>query len=91
MLAHRAADLAAKTVPASTSERVERFHVLLEQERGQPYRLADLAIDGSDLLGVGFTEGPALGRALQTLLAEVVEDPSRNQRERLLERARELR
>ena len=91
LLAHRAADLAAKTVPASTSEQVERFRTLLEQERGQPYRLADLAIDGSDLLGAGFTEGPALGRALQTLLAEVVEDPSRNQRERLLERARELR
>ena len=90
LLAHRAADLAGKTAPASESERLERFRALVEQERAQPHRLADLAVNGSDLIDVGFSEGPALGRALQTLLAEVVEDPERNRREALLQRAREL-
>ena len=62
----------------------------MEQERSQPHRLADLAVDGSDLIAVGFSEGPELGRALSTLLDEVVEQPERNRRELLLDRAREL-
>ena len=90
LLAHRAADLAGKTVPASEWERLDRFRVLVEQERTQPHRLADLAVDGSDLIAAGFSEGPALGQALQTLLAEVVEEPDRNRRDHLLGRAKEL-
>ena len=34
-----------------------------------PHRLADLAVDGSDLIELGFTPGPELGRVLETLLA----------------------
>jgi len=90
LLAHRAADLAGKTVPESELDWLGRFRTLVEQERTQPHRLADLAVDGSDLIAAGFSEGPKLGRALQTLLAEVVEDPERNRREQLLSRAREL-
>jgi tRNA nucleotidyltransferase/poly(A) polymerase len=90
LLAHRAADLAGKIVPQSEWDWLERFHTLVEQERTQPHRLADLAVDGADLIAAGYAEGPALGRALQTLLDEVVEDPELNRREHLLERAREL-
>ena len=90
LISHRAADLAGKTVPKGEWERLDGFRTLVEQERTQPHRLADLAVDGSDLIAVGFSEGPALGEALQTLLAEVVEDPSRNGREQLLRRAEEL-
>ena len=90
LLAHRAADLAGKAVPQEEWDWLERFRTLVEQERTQPHRLADLAVDGSDLIELGYAEGPALGRALQTLLAEVVEEPARNRRELLLGRAREL-
>ena len=90
LLAHRAADLAGKTPPVGASEQAERFRVLVEQERSQPHRLADLAVDGSDLIGLGYSEGPELGQTLRTLLDEVVEDPRRNEREQLLRRAREL-
>ncbi|MGZ8782231.1 MAG: CCA tRNA nucleotidyltransferase [Gaiellaceae bacterium] len=90
LLTHRAADLAGKTVPPSDQEWLARFRALVEQEQAQPHRLADLEIDGSDLIAIGFSEGPELGSVLQTLLAEVVEDPDRNQREQLLSRAREL-
>lgn len=55
-----------------------------------PIELADLAVDGEDLGGVGIPPGPALGRVLQQLLDRVVEDPSENTRDRLLERARGL-
>jgi tRNA nucleotidyltransferase (CCA-adding enzyme) len=90
LLAHRAADLAGKTVPDGEWQRLETFRTLLEQERGRPHRLADLAVDGNDLIALGFDEGPQLGHVLATLLAEVVEEPERNDREQLLRRAREL-
>ena len=63
---------------------------LVEQERSSAYRLADLAVDGTDLIGIGFRESPELGAVLETLLDEVVEDPARNDRGLLLARAREL-
>jgi len=90
LLAHRAADLGGKTTPDIEWEWLGRFRALVEQERAQPHRLADLAVDGADLITAGFSEGPELGRVLRALLAEVVEDPERNRRERLLNRAREL-
>jgi tRNA nucleotidyltransferase (CCA-adding enzyme) len=87
---HKRADLHAKNVPAEEHEAVERLARLLEQERDQPHRLGDLAVDGGDLLDIGYSEGPALGRTLQTLLDDVVEDPKRNRRDYLLRRAKEL-
>lgn len=51
----------------------------------------DLAINGHDLMQiVGMKPGPALGKVLSTLLDEVIETPDLNQREPLLERARQL-
>jgi tRNA nucleotidyltransferase (CCA-adding enzyme) len=50
----------------------------------------DLAIDGDDLRAAGIPPGPFLGRLLGTLLAEVIEAPSLNERDRLLQRARDL-
>jgi len=90
LLSHRAADLAGKTVPEGDWAWLERFRTLVEQERTQPHRLGDLEVDGSDLIAIGFSEGPELGRTLRTLLDEVVEEPERNRRAHLLDRAREL-
>lgn len=51
----------------------------------------ELAIAGRDLLGEGVMKpGPKVGDVLEALLDEVLEDPARNTREALLERAREL-
>jgi hypothetical protein len=52
--------------------------------------LADLAIDGDDLRGIGVNAGPAMGRILAGLLRHVIEDPALNRRERLLELARQM-
>ena len=57
--------------------------------RAKPHRLSDLAVDGSDLLELGYREGPKLGGVLSSLLDEVVVDPSHNRRDWLLERAKE--
>jgi tRNA nucleotidyltransferase (CCA-adding enzyme) len=88
LVTHKEADLRTKNVPAEELEALARLRTLLERERSQPHRLADLAVGGDDLLGLGFTEGPEVGRTLESLLDAVVEEPELNTRERLLERAR---
>ena len=53
-------------------------------------RIRDLAVNGSDLIGIGYRLGPAIGHALRKLLDEVVRTPSLNTKEQLLERAKKL-
>lgn len=94
LLEHKEADLLGKggdgpRDPAEL-ERLQRFRDLVEQERSSPHRLVDLAVDGTDLIELGFKPGPELGRALEELLQAVVETPSLNHREELLARAEEL-
>jgi tRNA nucleotidyltransferase (CCA-adding enzyme) len=88
LVAHKEADLRGKRVSDEELEAATRLRLLLEQERANPYRLVDLAVDGSDLIELGFGEGPELGGTLESLLDAVVEDPSLNTREQLIERAR---
>jgi tRNA nucleotidyltransferase (CCA-adding enzyme) len=90
LVAHKEADLRAKQVSQAELDAAARLRTLLEQERAQPHRLEDLAVDGSDLLQIGFREGPELGRALDALLDAVVDDPALNTREQLLARAQAL-
>ena len=54
-----------------------------------PYRVDDLALDGRDLLALGF-RGAELGRAQRRLLDLVLEAPQRNRREFLLKAAHSL-
>ena len=48
-----------------------------------PIEVADLAVDGEDLMSLGIT-GPAVGTTLRKLLDTVINDPSRNTRDDLL-------
>ena len=52
--------------------------------------LKDLAIDGQDLMRLGYQEGAALGRTLNYLLDQVLSGYLDNDRERLLAAARSL-
>ena len=88
LVAHKEADLRGKQVSDEELAAAARLRTLLEQERTQPHRLSDLAVDGSDLIELGYEEGPALGRALEALLDAVVEEPALNTRDQLLDRAR---
>ena len=51
--------------------------------------LKTLAVNGSDLIAMGWKPGRELGEALSMLLEQVLEDPARNDREWLLAKARE--
>jgi len=83
------ADLAVKDVPETERTAAVELQTALETERSSPHRIGDLAVDGGDLIAIGFDEGPELGRALHALLDDVLSDPGRNRREALLQRARE--
>jgi len=59
------------------------------RERGDPLTRADLAVSGNDVQALG-ASGPDVGRVLSALLDQVLEEPSRNQRDQLLHQARKL-
>jgi poly(A) polymerase/tRNA nucleotidyltransferase (CCA-adding enzyme) len=91
---HKEADYRGKRGPGESPvadiEKVEHFRRTLRHERKSPHRLADLAVDGNDLIELGIPPGPELGRVLKELLDDVVEDPARNTRDELLRHAARL-
>ncbi|QIA26203.1 HD domain-containing protein [Thermaerobacter sp. PB12/4term] len=67
-----------------------RMEKILEQDAA--FSLHDLAVDGHDVMAAtGLGPGPAIGWILQQLLEDVLDEPARNRREWLLERAAQLR
>jgi tRNA nucleotidyltransferase (CCA-adding enzyme) len=70
-----------------TLEHLELCKELFEEIRseGQCISLRSLAIGGRDLTGLGITPGPVIGRLLQAALEYVLEEPSRNRKEVLVE------
>ncbi len=76
---------------APTAAAVRRFYKQgVRSAYSDPIALADLAIDGDDLMAAGIAPGPGLGQILAALRDAVLEDPARNTREELLSLARTL-
>ncbi|HEX5465255.1 MAG TPA: HD domain-containing protein [Candidatus Limnocylindrales bacterium] len=89
LLLRRADDLGSGVSPAAGSVDELEVRVAAELERHVPLGLADLAVDGHDLMtALGRPPGPWLGRLLDRLLDSVVADPRRNARDVLLASAR---
>ena len=57
----------------------------------QPYVTSDLIINGRDLIKIGFRAGREIGDTLRCLLDEVLINPSLNNREYLMMRAKQLK
>ena len=55
--------------------------------RGQPVRIADLAVNGNDLIAAGFQPGKGLQAVLQALLETVWAFPEKNTRDELIKEA----
>jgi tRNA nucleotidyltransferase/poly(A) polymerase len=97
LIDHKHADLLGKrgsdgeSPPLEEIDALRHFREVVEQERHSPHRLRDLAVDGHDLVELGFAPGPQLGRILDELLDAVVEEPSLNTRDELLARAEDRR
>lgn len=54
-------------------------------EDNDPLSVSDLAVGGDDLMKAGIAPGPAVGEALNMLLECVLDDPSANTKEKLLD------
>ena len=67
-----------------------RLRKVVGEQRREPHRIRDLAVNGNDLIEIGFRPGPAIGQALRKLLDDVVRTPALNTKEQLLVRAKEL-
>ncbi|HEY2207991.1 MAG TPA: hypothetical protein VGH26_01775, partial [Gaiellaceae bacterium] len=95
LLDHKHADLLGKRgsggepPPQDEIDALTRFREVVAEERSSPHRLSDLAVDGNDLIELGFEPGPQLGRILNELLDAVVDEPALNARDALLARAKE--
>jgi tRNA nucleotidyltransferase (CCA-adding enzyme) len=82
----------ADTLAQSTYKRMEKLKELelLAQiykqvkEDGECFTLKDLAVTGQDLIALGIKPGPRLGEQLGQLLDIVLEDPEKNEKEKLL-------
>lgn len=82
----------ADTLAQSDYQRKEKLERLNQVEKiyesilkeGQCVSLRNLAVTGSDLIALGIKPGPEIGRILQSLLEDVLEEPARNKKELLL-------
>ena len=70
-------------------ETLKAVKTLAEEIRrdGDPVNLKELAVDGRDLMAAGMKPGPALGKTLNALMEQVLEQPECNTREYLLNAA----
>ena len=74
---------------SSIDELTKRIRIVRESRA--PLSVGELAIDGEDVMEVlGVAPGPLVGQILRSVLEEVLEDPSLNDRERLLRRLKSL-
>jgi tRNA nucleotidyltransferase (CCA-adding enzyme) len=93
LLALREADVAGRgfgeTPDQETRELRQRVADVLAADAALTVK--DLAVGGRDLMqALGIPPGPAIGRLLESLLERVLDDPALNQRDQLLDLAREL-
>jgi tRNA nucleotidyltransferase/poly(A) polymerase len=83
-----------REIIAASEPRARRSDLMAAVEAvlasGDPLSVHELAVTGDDLIAIGIPPGKAMGEILRRLLEEVLDEPWRNTRERLLERAREL-
>jgi len=70
-----------------TSWRFERFKKKLIEVQKQPFSVTDLKVNGKDVMkALGIRPGPRVGRILNQLFEEVVEDKKKNEKKYLLKR-----
>ena len=88
---HRADRIATGTRnPEHATDRCAELNAALDALlREQPcYQLKDMQIDGTDLVNIGY-RGPQIGRKLEELLGRIMEGSIGNEREALLQAAKE--
>jgi putative nucleotidyltransferase with HDIG domain len=75
--------------PRSLEPLHERIEAVLAAK--EAFGLSDLVVKGGDLASIGVSPGPKMGAMLRELLEAVMDDPTLNERERLLEIAARIK
>lgn len=87
----RIADRLGSGVPKAKPYKLRHLEYMIEKVSKDAVSVKMLKIGGHELMEIlGIKPGPKIGAILDVLLAEAIEDPSLNERERLLGRAKEL-
>lgn len=88
----RIAERKGSGVPKAEPYRLRHLQFLVEKAAQAPVTVGELAINGSDLLReLNLRPGPLIGGLLNALLAEVLDDPTKNTRAYLMARAAKLK
>jgi putative nucleotidyltransferase with HDIG domain len=92
MLDLRIGDRLGGGTQVAESWRLKKFKERIAQELNPPFSINDLAIDGNDIMKeLKIEPGPKIGEILQKLFEEVDEDLSKNTREYLLKKIKEVK
>ncbi len=76
----------------SLAENKTGLRILEEIEKETAcFKISDLAINGEMLIKLGFTPSPEMGKVLETLLDEVMEEKIENKTDALIERALQMK
>lgn len=77
--------------PKEEPYRFRKYKSMIEEARRDPVSVGRLEIDGQSIMDVsGETPGPKIGYVLHALLEEVIEDPTKNTKDYLENKAKEL-
>ena len=88
----RIGDRLGSGVPKGKPYKLRHLEYMVEKVSQDPISAKMLKVRGTDLMeALGIPAGPVIGAIIDVLLAEVIEDPTKNDRETLLARAEELR
>lgn len=87
----READRIGSGVPKAVPYRLRYLKFLIEKVKREPIKPTMLKINGNDILDLGVPQGPKIGWILKILLEEILDDPNKNKKDYLLERAKELK
>lgn len=92
LMAVRIGDRLGSGVPKAKPYRLRHLEYMIDKVSRDPVSVKMLTIKGNDLMEtLALPAGPLIGAILDVLLAEVIEDPTKNVRETLLGRGNELR
>ncbi len=87
----RIGDRLGSGVPKAKPYKLRHLEYMIEKVSKDPLSVKMLAIKGTDLIqGLSLKPGPTIGAILDVLLAEVLENPTKNTRGALLARSQEL-
>jgi len=87
----RIAERKGSGVPKAEPYRLRHLQFMVEKAAQEPITTSQLAVTGSDIMKeLNLRPGPQIGGILNALLARVLDDPQKNEREYLLDAARAL-